>query len=742
MKQPVLCYDPPKELKFIWVLERHGKGKEPPCGNCRWLAENSPFTLDTLPTYPHEGKTFCGAACTCGLDVIFPDGIRYEVIPVKNKAMYETEYMTDWISKEVGSDLDHPMDSLRTYCLKEFEKVKLQLVGLWVDYENMDQIDKAFMIFAAQPLVRDTIIAYSQATKEVYLTHGLDVKEEVCMIKGMWRHLKWDEEIERVTTRLLNEEQVKDVQEQLSFIESFMLEVITSVFLSPVTKQAFKLLRTAISKIKDFRDAPVIGETINKALMDAEEYRKVKLDERTLLEVEAAEDAIAELKLWTLEAGDELMRYVDKFVTFYKDCVLIFFPAVPIRNVADNTVKMLNEMLNSFLKGQFFWPWFGTKQVKLLDIPDAVKKSAWETAMDVKKTKALKTAEGFLGKANCYWQSLRTTLYDFLLGKPERWFREAVYAGKLSAYEKDLIALGKNADFIENLTFYEKKAIAEVNRIFFDYSKRMAVEIPLGRLAPFEFFNVRNFNYWLEDFMHYPWKLSVVRSIWDFFEEQRGPVDYRIEDKLPTLLIPGVYFNPFAYTSAWDFIKVFAMWKGKPDWFEARERHLAWQAETLNKMEPTQRDLILNLRKYRDVQDYLDRQKYTWLKYGIEFLDEYVHLHPLLKEALAEIHLVEKKGDIATFPQGPLVSALTSAAFNDFYGSIKPPSPKRAGEIYDYMEKVGLERDREQCEELHRAWEVQKIVVQYFTGMYLTLAWQEIEGMHRGVIDSCEKPGG
>ena len=74
-----LLYDPPDNLKFWWNIHKGGNAPD-----CLWLAKNSPFTTKTLPTYPGEGKVQCDKYSS--LEVEFPDGTHYKILPVKNKS--------------------------------------------------------------------------------------------------------------------------------------------------------------------------------------------------------------------------------------------------------------------------------------------------------------------------------------------------------------------------------------------------------------------------------------------------------------------------------------------------------------------------------------------------------------------------------------------------------------------------------------------------------------------------------
>jgi hypothetical protein len=45
---------------FTWVL-----GEAEHCGDCLDLAARSPYTIDTIPTYPRAGSTLCMFNCRC-----------------------------------------------------------------------------------------------------------------------------------------------------------------------------------------------------------------------------------------------------------------------------------------------------------------------------------------------------------------------------------------------------------------------------------------------------------------------------------------------------------------------------------------------------------------------------------------------------------------------------------------------------------------------------------------------------
>lgn len=66
----------PDDTLLAWHL---GAEDSSTCTDCPELAEASPYTPDTLPTYPGKGETLCGANCRC--DVSTGSGQRGFVTP-------------------------------------------------------------------------------------------------------------------------------------------------------------------------------------------------------------------------------------------------------------------------------------------------------------------------------------------------------------------------------------------------------------------------------------------------------------------------------------------------------------------------------------------------------------------------------------------------------------------------------------------------------------------------------------
>jgi len=723
----VLFYHPPKELKYKWVTS---KGEN--CPDCSWLEKNSPFSLEELPTYPKEGKTFCRHQCECTLKVVFPDGVEYSIIPVKEKSLYNSDWVKRTTPRLLKDFTPSEVKSASQELYEAFEKKFDIIKSLIIDYKNMDRIDKAFMVFAGQPIIKDAYLAWDQAQREVYASLSLEDKERLNTDSEFYDKINYGQKVDAVAIRLLTERQILEVEKQLGFCKNMILEVITSQLLAGVTQRFFSVLTEGIKKIKNFKDTPYIGRLVQKAITEAQKHRSVALTKRIKEEHAAAKKFIDHVKLWPRDIGAIIVAMIERMISFWKDCVLIFHPGTAIRNMCDNTLKAINEMLNALFEGRPFWAFFVGKGKNAIKIPKEVADQSWvRSVSDYKYVKELE------GRGINWWQKLRNMLYENLLSKPEAWARRGLYVGKMKRFEKDLLNMGRNPKDFEKLM--RTKAIEEVNRVFFDYSKRMEIEVGLSKIFPFEAYNIRNFNYWLNDFVKYPWKLGVIRGVWQWWSEQtHSNCEFKIKDKIPLYLIPGVYFNPLSWLSAYKFIKVFAMYKGEPKWLTAKEKHLKYLSEMLKKLPPEERSRVLTKAKLKSVQDFEDRQKCKWVKVTVNFLDEWLGLLPMWKKVLAELHLAEKEEYKKMFPQGPLVDALSSAMFNEFRGSVKPPSTKTLSEIYAKMEEAGIPKDRKIAEKIYRSWEIQKRVVAYFTGMYLTRSWRGIQLTHEALLEELE----
>ena len=55
----------PEEIRLTWTL---GAADGSTCTDCPELADASPYTTATIPTYPGKGETLCGRACRCSVD--------------------------------------------------------------------------------------------------------------------------------------------------------------------------------------------------------------------------------------------------------------------------------------------------------------------------------------------------------------------------------------------------------------------------------------------------------------------------------------------------------------------------------------------------------------------------------------------------------------------------------------------------------------------------------------------------
>ena len=253
-----LFYDPPKDLRFYWdpgpgtyagktkkgeILKQH-------CPDCLWMASKSPYTIDTLPTYPGEKKIMCQGKDHPRLSVEFPgerkgEGKEYTILPVRDKKLFKSKWILDAITDDWVKDVkDVKVKSMWGALHTELEKYKDVLKSLVTDAANMDVIDKAFMLFAGQPIIKDFAVAYEQAVREVLRAEDMSVMELLALkAKSKLKPAEKDpilEKIDAVALRLLNEGQILEVEEQLSGMKNFILETVTSAGVTPVTRFFFK----------------------------------------------------------------------------------------------------------------------------------------------------------------------------------------------------------------------------------------------------------------------------------------------------------------------------------------------------------------------------------------------------------------------------------------------------------------------------------------------------------------------
>lgn len=760
----VLFYKPPPDVHFRWVLSKK-KGEKEECPDCLILAKKGLMSLDELPTYPGEGKTICGTAERCTLNVVFPKTEdypqrEYQIIPTKDKTLYESEWVKNYMAENLAKNYEEPIKPLWTEIMEELDMARDHVKALITDVKHMDRLDKAFMVFAGAPLIKDGLIAYKQAAREVYESLGISAKEALHFSPEKQR--KINQKILAVEIRLLNEGQVLEVEKQIGFMEDFMLEVLTSNVAAKTTSAFYKTMKALVSKIKNFKSKGIVGKIIKAATTEAS---KVQIDEVTKRSKDLrlkTTKFIEDLKNWDAKAiGNKILDEIDYFVSFWKDTVLIGTTGTAVRNIADNTLKAVNEMINSLFKGEPFWAFYTSKNKQILNIPKEVVSQSWaREAGDYAHLDAM-------GKVGInWWERMRKFLYQSLLEIPEQAARRGVYIGKMKRFEKVLLARGRNLADYDDLM--KKKAISEVNRIFFDYSKKMQIEIPLSRIFPFEVYNIRNFNYWLKDFMEHPWKIGIIRAIWHFWEKRGMGKAFKFKDKIPLYLIPGTYFNPLSWVSAFKLVKLFAWYKGDPKWIIARDAHVKWLSQQIKYLPPDAAARVLSKAQLKNVGEFEDRQKFKWVKIGVDFLDEWLGLLPLWKKVLAQLHAAEREEWKTMFPQSQLIMAVSSHLLNTFWGTIKPPSTVVLRDIYKIMETQGasaqknlkddieadritetgpelkllkrkaLTKDREAAEKIYRAWQLQKVVVGYSTGLWLSKSWGDIYKMHKALLEEME----
>jgi len=790
-----LFYDPPKSLRFWWNPGKGtygGKDKKEKiiwnhCPDCLYLASKSPFNIDTLPTYPGEGKILCKGADHPSLEVEFPgekkgEGRHYVFLPVKDKNLYKSQWVIDAATNLLIKDKKNvkikSMWGVVHSLLLEYKELLKSLV---VDTGNMNVVDKAFMIWAGQPLVKDFIVAYEQAVREVLKSADLSLLEMIALNPKKRAPLM--AKADAIAVRLLNEGQVLEVEEQLSGMKNLILEVVTLNFVKPITKLFFNLLASQIKALKIFTKLPkrigdvgVVPESkiglfpsgkmqtpyepgifrriINSCFYSARVLRSKTLADRITAALANIDTFKGQMNYDTLKAGKFILDEVDYFKSFWKDCVLIYAPGVSIRNMADNTLKAMNESLNSFFRGEFFWPLMRKRGTPIIPIPKEVSGSFFV------KTEA--ELSEVLGKTNWY-QTHRNVLYEALLGGPETKAREWYFSGYVDAYAKKLFKQGKILDDFAEIM--REKGIKEVNRVFFDYKNKMAVEVSLERIFPFFTFNIRNNAYWLKDFMYHPWKLGAIRGVWNWWSKRTGSnVNFSIKTMVPVYLIPGTYFNPLSWLSAYKYIKVFTKYHGEPKWREAQDANIKGQIKMMEKIPVENRTRIFSRAKIKNMQDYLDRQKVTWAKVTVDFLDDWLGLLPIWKKyVLAPLQLAEKEEWRTVIPQGQLVDAVSSWMFKEFVGTVTSPGPQKIHYIYGIMESRGLptkemideeikkmpqsEKEgksldelakkvkRAKAEQMYRAWEAQKAGIGFLSGMWLQRSWQDIYNMHIAILD-------
>ncbi|MFH1721319.1 MAG: hypothetical protein ABH950_01800, partial [Candidatus Altiarchaeota archaeon] len=711
------------------------------------------------------------------LEVVFPDGTHYPIIPDKDPNLYASKYVLDKTVDEWAKLYGGEPVSLAATLKEQLEKHIETLKALIIDYKNMDRVDVWFTrVFLGQPLIKDLMVARRQASKELWDKFGPKDLEEILRWdpKKQNKMLDLERKISARTIELLREGQVLEIEKQLPFWENFLLEETSSALIGGVADVFFTSLLRQLKRLKNFTDVPVIGKIIKSAITEATDFRTVELAKQIDIARRHAKSIPDKVGVWGLDIWKRLIDEIDFFTQFWKDTVLIFASGTAIRNMMDNTMKACNEMINSTLVGRPFWALMRTKKRSIVDIPPEVAKESWAKYIaDLPGYKQMEAA------GVDWWTRFRQNLYDSLLSGPEQAARKWLYAGKLKQIEKELLKQGHVGKDFYNMA--KEMAIEEVNRVFFDYSKRMQIEVGLSRIAPFETYNVRNFAYWLKDFYEHPWKLPAIRSIWHWWQKQSGTdVSFNIKRKVPTYLIPGVYFDPMSWMSPFKFFKVFVLSSGNTEWWDARDRHIRWQIQLLKSIPPHIQKKILSNSEQKSIQDYLDRQKYKWVKVGVDTFEEWLGLFPLWRKALEQLQLAEKQPWKKMFPQSRLLERPTQKVIEYLGGQVKPISKTIRHQIYTIMDAQGIpsreeiqkeiqkqvaampadqqarrnqlmrmesnpqRRARELiehkravavlkpaiAEKIYWRWEMQKNLIGYFTGLYLTKSYAEIAKMH------------
>ena len=793
-----LFYDPPESVKFHWVL---GEGGDTP--NSLWMEQHTPFTIKTLPTYPGQGKTgLQGTLDPNTLYVEFPDGVKYKILPETTESLYKS----DWVKRAIGDkwalqDIKK-QETFGSILLDELIKNKDMLKSVLIDFQNMDKIDKAFSFLdPGQPTLKDIVVARKQAAKEIY--DSINPKDLI--LGNVDAQLKKGREINsQITARsmqILSSGQLKEIEEQLSGMENFLLEVGTSTITAGASKRFYEFLRKEVRDLKYLSDIPLTDIPGLKQLQDQAQsiirkaFTKATISQIKLLDMEIAKLAgkITSfgdlLELGTLKSERWILDLIEDLIQFWKDTVLIFTPGTAVRNMTDNAVKAINESLNTILEGKLFNPFMSSKNT-IIPIPKELMLKNF--GQDAAGAKILNEMER---KGMTAWNKLREFLYENLLVKPELASKRGFYIGRVTQYQKEVFNARRNLVDFDDLI--ATKALKDVNRVFFDYANKMELEVSLAKISPFITFNARNFNYWLKDFMYHPWKMGAIRGAWDWWTKITGDAGFIVLDKLPMYLMPGTYFQPLSWLSAFKFIRFFAQrYRGDPEWMKARDAHIQFHISLLNKFNPENRMRVFSKADIKGIEDYLERQKGTMTKLTVDTWDEWIGLNPVLKKVLAELHLAEKEEWKKVFPQGPLIDAAVGwiigqiyknvdSLHSEYFGAISPPGTQTLGLIYKIMERDGIPTEEQINEEIEkrkagltpekkeiiesqtgwltesaerekikkeltqrlarevdRAWKVQQLVTGYLTGMWLTRSWADIYRTHRNIIEELGPPEG
>lgn len=731
-----LVYDPPKELQFQWKTT----GKSP-CPDCLMLESLGFQPLSRFPTYPREGKTFCSMKvperCRCQFLVRFPWGKTYTLLPLQDMAFYndrdvlklledrEIEKNPNFIAEKIGGVVNASVDFFK----KKIDRIQ----ALVWDFQRMDKFDKAFMVFAGEPLITDIQQAWVQATKEAALYKSLDWRKKF-LVETLTsaEHDDFHELVNRNFDRLMHTGQMQEAMERTGFWEKFVQEMAVSVLFGKVSGAFFDAFKEGLKKIGKtiggWRNSKLVSSVLNDVLKKAENFRNVKHAQYIEDLTKGSKNFIESIKrigtTHPLQWYNMLMNEVDMFTTFWKDTVLIYRPAAAVRNAMDNTLKGINEMLNAAVRGKPFWAFQDEAGLKIIRVNK-----------DIFSPTFGDQARGLKGAGYDWLENLRNTLYENLLVKPEQWARKGVYVGKLRAFEKQVLdKLAVDPKDLDDLIRLEKEvAMKEVNRIFFDYSKRLIKSPVVNNVFPFFDYNVKNIGYWLHDFAHNPWKLKAVIGIWDFWSEQSGQnADFKIVNKLPLYVIPGIYFDPFQYTSARQIISVFSKAVGaKPEWLKARDYHY----ERLYKLLQGTPELGPRLQANKGFREWLKFRGHRFRHDVINYVDKFLGLSPLVRKGLEALLIAEPEPWRHMFPQSDLIDAISKVMIDSW----KREAMAKIRTV-DVNKEMRLQKTRGEVPDAERAretlvnWSAARDIIGFTWGSYLTRHYQEVHKAWRGVV--------
>ena len=605
-------------------------------------------------------------AHNCQMLVRFPWGTSYALLPLQDKAFYGDQDTLNLLAAremDENPDIEDETATLMKYLYDFFLPIKDKLEALIFDYQKMDKFDKVFSwAFLGEPLIVDALQAWDQAVKEATLSLGLD-ERKAYLVKTMFSAQVDDfhKLAGTIFNRLMHTGQMQDATDRTAGWKNAILEITVSAMLGKITGKFFDLVVNGLKKLGKtvgaWRDIPEIDKVLSKIVKEAETYRST-IHAQYIDDIVKASDGFMDTvrNLATtppLQWYSMIMNEVDIFTTFWKDTVLIYRPAAAIRNFLDNSLKSINEMLNSLVRAKPFWALQSEKGIKFCLVDEKLFSETFG-----------KHAGDLKGAGYNWLSNLRETLYENLLVKPEMWARKGVFCGKLKRFEKEVFdELAANPDdFADLARLCEEKALKEVNRIFFDYSKHLSNSRVLNNVFPFFDYNVKNAYYWLHDFAHNPWKLKAIIETWGFWCDHTGTdVNWKIKDKLPTYVIPGIYFDPFDFTSAQHFIKVFSKAiQAKPKWLNARNKHYTKLYELLKdspKLGP-------RLKSNKGFAEWYKFKEHRFLYTVVDMVDKYLGMSPLVRKGLEKLQLADPQEWRSMFPQSDLIETIGKATID------------------------------------------------------------------------------